>query len=223
MKGSKKLGTDGLASSYSFYYGHHISTIEGGMVTTNDKNLHNIMLSIRSHGWSRDLDISEQRLLSKKYNIDEFRNFYTFYYQGYNLRPTDLNAFLGLSQLKKVNKISKSRFGNFCTYKKNLNEFWCQNSPADLVSSFAYGTLVKNRLEVFNYLKKFGIETRPLICGNIGQHPFWKKKYGTTKLKNADLIHNYGIYLPNNFNLKKEDINFICRKFKELAIPKYFD
>lgn len=181
------------------------------------------MLSIRSHGWSRDLDLDTQKFLSKKYNVDTFRNFYTFYYQGYNLRPTELNAFLGLSQLKKVTKISKTRFDNFCTYKKNLNTFWCQKSQSKLVSSFAYGTMVENRMEVFNHLKKFNIETRPLICGNIGKHPFWKKKYGEENLKNANQIHDYGIYLPNNYNLKKKDVDFICKKFNEIAIPKFFD
>ena len=101
----KKLGTAGLASSFSFYYGHHISTIEGGMVVTDNFELYNIMLSIRSHGWSRDLNKNFQNKLTKKYEVDVFRNLYTFYYPGYNFRSTDLNAFLGIKQLKKINKI----------------------------------------------------------------------------------------------------------------------
>jgi len=218
----KKLGTFGVASSFSFYYGHHISTIEGGMVVTDDFELYNLMLSIRSHGWSRDLDKNFQKKLIRKYNIDEFRNLYTFYFEGYNFRSTDLNAFLGINQLKKINKISKVRNKNFNCYKKNLSEFWCQSSSSNFISSFAYGTLVKNRIEVFKYLKKFNIETRPLICGNIGRHPFWIKKYGIQKLKNADIVHEYGLYLPNNFNLNNEDVNYICQRFKEIAIPKFF-
>jgi CDP-6-deoxy-D-xylo-4-hexulose-3-dehydrase len=218
----KKLGTFGVASSFSFYYGHHISTIEGGMVTTDDFELYNLMLSIRSHGWSRDLDKNFQKKLIRKYNIDEFRNLYTFYFEGYNFRSTDLNAFLGINQLKKINKISKVRNKNFNCYKKNLSEFWCQSSSSNFISSFAYGTLVKNRIEVFKYLKKFNIETRPLICGNIGRHPFWIKKYGIQKLKNADIVHECGLYLPNNFNLNNEDVNYICQRFKEIAIPKFF-
>lgn len=220
---NKKVGTDGVTSSYSFYYGHHISTIEGGMVTTNDSELYNIMLSIRSHGWSRDLDINKQKALSKKYKIDSFKNLYTFYYQGYNLRPTELNAFLGLGQIKKIDKISKTRYENFCTYKKNLKNFWYQKSSSNLVSSFAYGTLVENRMEVFRYLKKFNIDSRPLICGNIGRHPFWTKKFGKSMLKNADIVHDYGIYLPNNYSLTERDILFICKKFNEIAIPKFFN
>lgn len=218
----KKLGTTGLASSFSFYYGHHISTIEGGMVVTDNYELYNIMLSIRSHGWFRDLNKDFQDKLTKKYKVDEFRNLYTFYYPGYNFRSTDLNAFLGINQLKKVDKISKVRNDNFYCYKKNLIDFWCQKSLSNFVSSFAFGTLVENRMDVFKYLKKFNIETRPLICGNIGRHPFWIKKYGKQALKNADIVHDYGLYLPNNFNLKKKDIDYICNKFKEIAIPKFF-
>ncbi len=221
LKG-KKLGTSGLASSFSFYYGHHISTIEGGMVVTDNYELYNIMLSIRSHGWSRELSKNFKKKLAKSYKVDVFKNLYTFYYTGYNFRSTDLNAFLGINQIKKINKISKIRNNNFYYYKKNLNDFWCQESLSNFVSSFAYGTLVENRLEVFKYLKKFNIETRPLICGNIGRHPFWTKKYPEQFLKNADIVHDFGLYLPNNYNLKKKDIFYICDKFKKVAIPKQF-
>ena len=223
ISNGKKLGTAGLASSFSFYYGHHISTIEGGMVTTDNFELYNIMLSIRSHGWTRDLDKNFRNRLIKKYQVDEFKNLYTFYYPGYNLRSSDLNAFLGINQLKKINKISKVRNENFYYYKKNLLDFWCQESLSNFISSFAFGTLVENRLEVFKYLKKFNIESRPLICGNIGRHPFWIKKYGKQELKNADIVHDYGLYLPNNSNLKKKDIDYICKIFKEVAVPKFFE
>ncbi|MDA0996374.1 MAG: aminotransferase class V-fold PLP-dependent enzyme [Proteobacteria bacterium] len=222
MLDQKKIGTHGLSSSFSFYYGHHISTIEGGMVITNDFDLYNIMLSIRSHGWSRDIHENVKKKLVEKYKIDEFRDLYTFYYCGYNLRSTDLNAFLGLGQLKKINKICEVRYNNFQTYQKNLSDFWCQKSSSNFISSFAYGTLVNNRTEVYEHLKKFNIETRPLICGNIGRHPFWVKKYGNTILKNADIVHDFGLYLPNHYNLTKNDIFFISQKFKEIAVPKFF-
>jgi len=222
MLDKKKIGTHGLSSSFSFYYGHHISTIEGGMVITEDFDLYNIMLSIRSHGWSRDIHKRAKKKLLKEYKVDEFRDLYTFYYPGYNLRSTDLNAFLGLGQLKKLNKICQVRFNNFKAYEKNLSNFWCQKSSSNFISSFAYGTLVKNRTQVYEYLKKFNIETRPLICGNIGRHPFWVKKYGNCILKNADIVHEFGLYLPNHYNLSRNDIFFISQKFKEIAVPKFF-
>ena len=180
------------------------------------------MLSIRSHGWSRDIDLNIKNNLKKKYKIDDFKDLYTFYYPGYNMRSSDLNAFLGLQQLKKLDKICNVREKNFYIYKNNLTNFWCQNSSANFISSFAYGTIVQNRLEVYKHLKKFNIESRPLICGNIGRHPFWIDEYGVKNFKNADIIHDYGLYLPNNYNLNKRDIIYISNKFKEVAVPKFF-
>lgn len=217
-----KIGTTGVATSNSFYYGHHMSTIEGGMVTTDDYNLYNIMLSIRSHGWIRDLSKKFKQKLNKKYKIDEFRKLYTFYYPGYNFRSTDLNAFLGLEQLKSIKKNLKIRNENNQLFKKLLKDFWHQTSTSNFVPSFAFATMVQNRLEVYKYLKKFKIETRPLICGNIGRHPFWISKYKKIKLKNADQIHDYGLYLPNNHDFKEEDVTYICKKFKEIAKPRFF-
>ena len=102
---NKKLGTFGDLSTFSFYFGHHMSTIEGGMISTDDEDLYHILLSIRSHGWDRDLPKSKQIELRKKYNISDFRSLYTFYYPGFNLRATDLQAFIGLQQLKIIKDI----------------------------------------------------------------------------------------------------------------------
>ena len=87
---NKKLGTYSLACSHSFYFGHHISTIEGGMVSTKNKKFYNISLAVRSHGWSRDMEKNYKKMLEKKYRIDEFKSFFTFYYSGFNIRSSDL-------------------------------------------------------------------------------------------------------------------------------------
>ena len=216
----KKCGSIGLAGSFSFYYGHHISTIEGGMVVTDDNELYNIMLSIRSHGWARDVEDKYHDSWSRKYEIDEIRDLYTFYYSGFNLRSTDLNAFLGLSQLKKIDEYAKIRNRNYNLYTKELTDFWCQKSECDFLSHFAYGVLVQNRLEVYKHMIKNGVEVRPLICGNIGLHPFWIKKYGAQNLKNADIVHNFGLYLPNHAKIGDDEVKYICDKFKEVALVK---
>lgn len=218
----KNLGSHGLAGSFSFYYGHHISTIEGGMVVTDDEDLYHLMLSIRSHGWGRDIpkDVHEQ--WKSDYAVDEVRDLYTFYYSGFNLRSTDMNAFLGLSQLGKLDSICSKRARNFELYKSELSDFFIQKSQATPVSSFAYGTLVENRREVYSSLKSQGIESRPLICGNLGLHPFWIKHSGRVSLKNADVIHEKGIYLPNHYNLSEEEIDRVCNVFKQVAKPSYF-
>lgn len=219
----KKAGNLSLAGSFSFYYGHHISTIEGGAVTTNDTKLYNLMLSIRSHGWSRDVDSNFKEEWKKEFSIDDVREFYTFYYPGFNLRSTDLNAFIGISQLDKMEEIIKVRENNYNLYNKFLEgKYWKQESKYSELSSFAYGTIVENRMEVFNHLKKNNIEVRPLICGSMGKQPFWIKKYGHTPLEVADVIHDYGLYLPNHLYLDEEKIKFVCDKFKEVAVPKFF-
>ena len=219
LASGEKLGSIGRAGSFSFYYGHHISTIEGGMVVTDDRDLYNVMLSIRSHGWSRDIEPHAKVLLNQKYEIDEFRDLYTFYYPGFNLRSTDMQAHLGISQLERVSDIARVRERNFQIYKRELDCFFCQQSDAAFVSSFAYGTLVENRLDVYKHLQANNIDSRPLICGNIGRHPFWLEKHGRVSLPVADRVHDNGIYLPNHANLDENDIVRVCDTFKQVAKP----
>ena len=220
----KKLGTYGLASSHSFYFGHHISTIEGGMVSTNDKIFSNISLGIRAHGWSRDMEKNYARKLEKKYNVDQFKSLYTFYFSGFNIRSTDLNAALGINQLKKINKISKIRHKNFNYYKKKLINFWSQSSNLNLVSSFGYATFVKNRMEVYKYLEKNKIQSRPVISGNMANQPFCiNKSINKEKLKNAEFVDRYGLYLPNHANITLSDIDYITNCFLDIAEPIFFN
>lgn len=217
---NRYAGNLSLAGSFSFYFGHHISTIEGGMVVTNERDLYNIMLSIRSHGWARDLQLDYQEKWTKEFEVDEFRNLYTFYYPGYNLRSSDLNAFLGLLQLKKLNDITRIRQDNFNLYRQMLGgKYWCQDSVNTCLSSFAYGTLVQNRLDVYRHLAANGIECRPLVCGSLGRQPFWIKKYGEKRLPVADAVHDYGLYLPNHLGIGEGEISYIVEKFNQVAIP----
>ena len=190
-----KLGNHGIASSFSFYYGHHISTIEGGMVSTNDKKFYNLLCSIRSHGWSRDMLEINKQSLAEKYNKTDFDKFYTFYNFGFNIRSTEINAFLGISQLNKINKIIYKRSENFKLYNNYLKDYWHQKSLTKPLSSFAYGTFISNVNETYAHLKKNNIECRPLICGSIGLQPFWINKFGKTNLKNADFVSTKFIYL----------------------------
>lgn len=216
---ARKLGTIGTAGSFSFYYGHHISTIEGGMVVTNDADLHQLMLSLRSHGWSRDLAPEVRQSLARANDVDEFRNLYTFYYAGYNLRSTDLQAFLGRSQLKKLDMIVERRKANFELYRQALPQYFCQSGDTETLSSFAYGTFIENRLETYQQLASQHIECRPLICGNIGRHPFWLRNGPQDALTNADKVHDYGIYLPNHHLLNDADIARVADVFARVARP----
>ena len=220
---NKSLGTIGLASSHSFYYGHHISTIEGGMVSTKNDKFYNIALAVRSHGWARDMGSKFKRKLERKYKVNEFTSLFTFYYSGFNIRSSDLNAKLGIAQLKKLDRIASQRHKNFKYYQKKLSNFWKQESNLNIISSFGYATFVKNRMKVFKHLQKKKIESRPLICGNMGQQPFLEKIcFNKKELVNAKFVNEYGIYLPNHANINFKDIDFISKEFKSVAVPINF-
>lgn len=207
----RKTGTFGLASSFSSYYGHHFSTIEGGFVCTDDYELYNILKSIRSHGWSRDLDEISRKKLQYEHGIDEFKNLYTFYYPGFNLRSTDLQAFLGISQIKKLNGFCEKRYKNFLLYDNLINNsYWkIDASKFDFVSNFAYPIIHPNSRKIVSELMSNKIECRPLIAGNIAKQPFFYKLYGNKEYKFSDIIHEHGFYVPNNHNLSEVEIGFI--------------
>lgn len=210
---NKKLGTFGNLSTFSFYFGHHISTIEGGMISTDDEDLYHILLSIRSHGWDRDLPTYKQNELREKYKIDEFTSLYTFYYPGFNLRSTDLQAYIGLNQLKKLDEITHLRNKNYEIYHNEIkNDFWKIQPPENsFVSNFSYPIITEKKFELVNNLKKNNIECRPLICGSISKHPFWYQKYGTNSYPNSELVHNLGIYVPNNHQITDKELKKIVK------------
>ena len=205
----KLLGSLGDLSTFSFYFGHHMSTIEGGMISTNDEDLYHILLSIRSHGWDRDLPKEKQNSLREKYGVDKFRSLYTFYYPGFNLRSTDLQAYIGLGQLEKLDMIVENRNKNFIRYKNEIkNTFWNVSPPeGSFISNFSFPIITKNIKELTEQLITNNIECRPLICGSINEHPFWYERYGKQNLPNSKLVHNYGLYLPNNHQMTDEEIS----------------
>ena len=216
-KNNKKVGSFGKAGSFSLYYGHHISTIEGGMIISNDDEFVKILKSIRSHGWARDLDTKTQKAFSNEFGINSFRESFTFYYPGFNLRSTDLNAFIGLQQMKKIDYVVKRRFEIYKRYKNALEKYtWIQNCDADIISNFGLGLLIDNINSFVRGLEKEGIDSRPLICGSIGQQPFWIKKYGKQILENASKIHDKGLYIPAHHNLSNDDIEHISNTIIKL-------
>lgn len=214
---NKKVGTFGDLSTFSFYFGHHMSTIEGGMISTNDEDLYHILLSIRSHGWDRDLPKEVQTKLREDYKINNFRALYTFYYPGFNLRATDLQAFLGIGQLKKLDTIIKNRNNNYLRYKKEIkNDYWDIHEPEGcFVSNFSFPIITQNIDKLVKELEKNNIECRPLICGSINEHPFWYERYGKQDLPISKTIHEYGLYIPNNHQMTDEELNKVIKIVNE--------
>jgi len=205
-----KTGCFGLMSTFSTYFGHHFSTIEGGIISTDDFELYEILLSIRSHGWDRDLSDETAQLLRNKHNIDSFDSLYTFYYPGFNVRATEIQSFLGIQQLKTIDSRNKKRYQNFLQYDSMIvNNFW-QIKSQNFVSNFAYPIIHPNRNDIVKNLIANNIECRPLVCGSISKQPFYTKLYGQKQYAFGDLVHKYGMYLPNHPSLSENDINKIC-------------
>ena len=209
-----KVGTVGDMSSFSFYFGHQLSTIEGGMVNTDDKELHDILLMLRSHGWAKDLDQEAYDKLIADHGVDDFHKPFTFFIPGFNLRSTDLQAFIGLRQIERADWVSQRRYENHLRYASNLDgyvEF--QNWGEDFPVSISFGALAQSdehRKEIVSKLVENGIETRIYSAGNLGRHPFWVERYGQFEDEMSDEIHTRGFFLPNYPELTLEEVDFIC-------------
>lgn len=207
-----KTGSFGLMSSFSFFYGHHMSTIEGGMVCTDDYELYNILKSIRAHGWNRDLDESFKSKLKENLDVDEFKDLYTFYYPGFNLRSTDLQAFIGIQQLDKIEKNCVLRQWNYELYQNFIkNDYWKITDFENCkISNFAYPIIHSNIKQIAKALDEGGVDCRPLVCGSIGNQPYWINIYGKQSFEFADIVDKFGLYVPNNPDLTSEEIMYIC-------------
>ena len=213
------VGAVGDMSSFSFYFGHQLSTIEGGMVNTNDKELYQILQMIRSHGWAKDLDKDTYNNLIGKYKIDDFHKAFCFFLPGFNLRATDLQAFIGLRQIKRAKHTAQARHKNHLRYASQLKghvdfQHWGNDYPV----SISFGALAKSkdhRKQIVNRLVENSIETRIFSAGNLGRHPFWFNKYGVFKDDVSDKIHDKGFFLPNYPELQYEEIDFICDAVKK--------
>ena len=219
----KKLGNYGLASTFSFYVGHHMSTIEGGAICTDDEELATMLRIVRAHGWDRNLDFARQSEIRNKFKVNStFYSRYTFYDLGYNLRPTEINGFIGNTQLKYINEIIKLRNNNYKSFEKeiysNNNYYKMKSDHLDFLSNFAFPIICKSKKIRDELVKKCEgiVEIRPVVGGDITSQPFFSKymkKYSKAN-KNAKLIHEQGLYFGNNPELTLSEINKIIEIFK---------
>lgn len=208
----KKLGTFGIMSTFSTYFGHHLSTIEGGIMATNDVEIAAAARCIRNHGWDRDYSEEKRKELRDEWGVSEFDSLYTFYMHGFNVRSTDLQAFIGIGQLDKADSVNTKREANFNLYQNNIkNDYWKPIYRENtFCSNFAYPIIHPNRDVMVKNLISEGVEVRPMICRSMGVQPFYVKLYGKQILKNADIVDKYGMYIPNHPELSSDDILKVC-------------
>ena len=212
----KKVGTFGELGSYSFFFGHHVSTIEGGMVCSDSSDYNDLMRQLRSHGWAKDLSAEAEAKQANRYEVDGFNRPFTFYYPGFNIRASDLNARIGLSQMKKVDTVCERRIANHKVYQERLTPdhgFTLQHSDRSVICSIACVALAESdehRARVIAALNKYNVETRPLGGGNMSRQPYWESRYGATDFVNADRIANSAFQLPTHPFHSTDDIRDIC-------------
>ena len=211
-------GNFGEMASSSFFVAHHMSTIEGGMVVTDDDELANMLRIVRANGWDRNLKAADQFKLRKDNGItSEFIAKYTFYDLGYNLRPTEITGFIGSYQIEFLPENIKKREGNYLKLeaisKENDELVTVKHEHMNVVSSFSYPVICKSSEIRDHYVAQFsgaGIEIRPMIAGNIQKQPFYKKYVNTNEdLPGTDLIHNNGFYFGNYPELTDSDLEVI--------------
>jgi len=219
------VGTFGDMASFSFYFGHHLSTIEGGMVSTDDEALQDILLHIRSHGWPKDLEPAKEAALAAAHNVLDFNRRFTFYYPGFNFRSTDLNARIGLSQMAKVDRVVERRIENQSVYERRFTGSEHFHFPTNehgvtcSISFVALAASLEHRDLVGQTLGRYDIETRPLGGGSMSRQPFWADRFGSRPFPVADAIHTRSFMLPNNPDLSTDDINFICDVVFDVSVP----
>ena len=220
---TSKVGTFGDISNFSFYFGHHITTIEGGIVCTDDVELYNYAKLFRSHGMTREASSNLQEYYQIRY--PELNPLFTFAVPGYNMRNQEFNAVLGLEQLKRLNFNVDKRSENFGIWLDNLDSSkffvdYDQNGN----SNFALPLILQNKdSDLFKMcctlLEDEKIEYRVGTAGggNQARQPYLEKySVVSHELENVNHIHDYGLYVGNHPELTSEQIINLCEKLNEI-------
>jgi CDP-6-deoxy-D-xylo-4-hexulose-3-dehydrase len=205
VHGGRQCGTHGLMGTYSFFFSHHISTMEGGMVATDDDELAEILVCLRAHGWTRDL--AGQTALAGTKSDDPFEESFRFLLPGYNVRPLELSAAVGREQLAKLDAFTAVRRRNAAIARTVLEPFrpWLSMQRETGESSwFGFSLMVApdagvRRGDVVRALDAAGIECRPVITGNFARQPVLERIDHTIagELTGADAVHDRGLFVGN--------------------------
>lgn len=210
----REAGTFGIAGSYSAFFSHHISTMEGGICVTDDEELYHVMLSVRAHGWTRNLP--EFNRLTGEKSKDPFEESFRFVLPGYNLRPLEMSGALGLEQLKKLPGLVEGRRKNGKLVQTRLSNHKRFMIQREIGKSSWFGFSLVLRDPVNDSRKKFvkellelGFEVRPIVTGNFAKNEVMKYFNYTIhrELKNANYIDTHGLFIGNHHYDIEEAIN----------------
>ena len=217
----KYLGTIGLFGTYSTFYSHHMCTMEGGIVVTNDDVLYEYMLAVRAHGWTRNLP-NNSKIYQKK--EDSFYESFNFIVPGFNLRPLEMEGAIGIEQLKKIDKMIEQRRKNAKYFIEKMKEFSDVRLQKEVGESswFGFAIILENKLAgkrdiVISKLREANIEVRPIVAGNFTRNKaieFMNYKI-PFELSNADDIHFNGFFIGNHSKDNNNEIDYFVSVFKE--------
>ena len=206
----KQAGTFGLIGTYSSFFSHHISTMEGGLSVTNDEELYHIMLSIRAHGWTRNLPENNKVCIKTDNSFEES---FRFVLPGYNLRPLDMSGALGIEQLAKLPSIIAGRQTNAAIFQNifsKINGIQIQKETGRS-SWFGFALIIDagktKRDEIVKILTEKGIDCRPIVAGNFVRNDVVKYfDYEVQgELVNSDTITDCGLFIGNHhYNIENE-------------------
>jgi CDP-6-deoxy-D-xylo-4-hexulose-3-dehydrase len=221
---NKKLGTYGLASNFSFYYAHHLSTIEGGMICTNNKEFYDYCVRFRGHGMLRESKFKNVKKKSK--NFKDLNKDFIFLNPGFNFRNNEIGAVLGINQLNNLDNNIKLRNINFKYFLDLLNpEKFFTKYNLKGISNYAFPIILKSKSikdrDLFEkYLSKNGIEFRRGNAGGGNQlrQPYLKNFQNPTKFKNTEIVHHFGYYIGNFPSLSKTKVKKIAN-----ILNKYYN
>lgn len=222
----QKLGSFGLMSNFSFYYAHHMSTIEGGMICTNDTNLYQALRMFRSHGMVREANSEEVKKAYWEKHPDLNPDF-IFAFPAYNVRSTEINAVIGRSQLKRLDSNNQIRTENLLLFLQNLDPNKYQvDFATEGSSNYAFTLILKHpdeglRDRVMAALREAKVEFRRGTSGGGNQlrQPYLKKLLGENEYQNYPLVnhvHFYGFYIGNYPELEKSKIPQLCALLNSL-------
>tara|TARA_B110000977_G_scaffold183559_1_gene246343 strand:+ start:2285 stop:3448 length:1164 start_codon:yes stop_codon:yes gene_type:complete len=217
----QQAGTFGVMGTFSTFFSHHMATMEGGLVTTNDEELYHVLLSLRAHGWTRNLP-KENRISNK--NEDWFTESFRFVLPGYNVRPLEMSGAIGIEQLKKLPSFIRNRRENakfFVQLFKNNPDFIIQSELSES-SWFGFSLIIKpnsslKRKDVVNKLMEAKIECRPIVTGDFTQNEVMKYfDYEIhDQLKNAKYLHENGFFVGNQQVLIEKEIRYLHKTLTE--------
>ncbi len=224
----RKLGTLGLASNFSFYYAHHLSTIEGGMVCTNDADFYETVRLYRSHGLVREMD-SESRRRECRDEFPDLNPEFIFKVPGFNVRGTEINAVIGRSQLKRLDDNIHKRTGNLLLFLNNLDPETFQTDFATEGSSNYALTLILKKADaemciaVMRTLREHGVEFRRGTAGggNQTRQPYLRGIVGPEGWRafpRADHVHFHGFYIGNYPALERDKILRLCELLNGVSV-----